>query len=386
MAKRRRVAVVIELDWALKYLVETYAGCQRYAAEVGWDCTLDPFADLTMKSPRGAGSYDGILGRPSRQLADKAAQAGVPVVNVYIGTDARNLPSVFPDFEAAGAMAAEHLMGRGFRRFGFLGFVREVASRLALRGFRSAIKASGLSCSVHRYPMNSPTRRRTWGAFRAGLEAWVDTWSTPIGVYSTRDLPCRYLIDVCRSKGLRMPGDVAVIGAGNEDVICASPAPSLTSIDLGYAQVGYQAAAMLDRLMHGEAPPQTPQLISPAKLIPRQSTDSYAVDDPVVAQALRFIAEHGHEPIKVSDVAAATHAARRSLERRFQEAMGRTIGQEIMRLRLERAKRRLVESDLPLKNVARHSGFTSDNHFYRTFVRLEGISPKAYRKARRQES
>jgi len=366
--------------------MEVFAGCQEYAAEAGWDCTINPFADRELKSHRRARRYDGILARATRQLADEAARGGIPVVNVWMNSPAVDLPGVLPDSETAGAMAARHLLGRGFRQFGFMGYLRDTCSRLQLKGFRSAIRGSGFSCSVHRFRIGSPTKAKTWEPFLAALAAWVDTWTTPIGVYSTEDLPCRYLIDVCRSKGLQIPRDVALIGTGNESVICASPPPTLTSIDLGEMQIGYQAAELLDRLMDGEQPPAGSQLVAPVELIPRQSTDSYAVDDPLVARALRFIAEHGHEPIKVGDVAAATPTTRRSLERRFQRAMRRTIAEEITRLRLERAKRRLVEADEPLKKVAAASGFSNPNHFNRAFVRLEGISPREYRQQRRQGS
>jgi len=225
-----------------------------------------------------------------------------------------------------------------------------------------------------------------WEAFIAGLEAWVDTWTTPIGIYVTHDLYCRYLIDVCRSRGLEVPSDVALIGTFNESVICASPAPTLTSIDLGYPQIGYQAAELLDRLMDGEPPPEGPRWIEPSELVPRQSTDAYAVDDPLVGQALRFIAEHGHEPINVRTVADEIPTVRRTLERRFRAALGRTIAEEITRLRLERVKRRLVETEEPLKVVALASGFSSAQQLYKAFLRIEGISPQQYRRQRQQSS
>ena len=76
MAKRRRVAVMIELDWPFKRHMEVFAYCQQYAAEAGWDCTVNPFADRAMKSRRGASLYDGILARATRQLADEARRAG----------------------------------------------------------------------------------------------------------------------------------------------------------------------------------------------------------------------------------------------------------------------------------------------------------------------
>ncbi len=384
MAKRRRVAVAIELEWIFNRHMKVFAGCQEYSTATGWDCTINAFVDRTLAAHRGACPYDGIVGRATGRLGDVARRAGVPLVNVMMTSSAKDLSSVFPDFKTAGMMAARHLLGRGFRQFAFMGCKRDVTSQLNLKGFRSTLKDSGFSCLTHRYHISQPYKARTWNAFIDNLAAWVDTWTPPIGIYVTHDLDCRYLIDVCRSKGLNVPRDAAVIGSENEEVICASPPPSLTSIDLNYTQVGYQAAAMLDRLMDGDKPPTEPLLIAPAELIPRQSTDSYAVDDPLVARALRFIAEHGHEPISADDVACIVPTTLRSLQRRFHKAMRRSISEELLRLRLERAKRRLVETNEPLKNVWQASGFNNRTHFYRAFVRLEGISPKVYRQQRRQ--
>ena len=153
----------------------------------------------------------------------------------------------------------------------------------------------------------------------------------------------------------------------------------MTSIDVGYAQVGYRAAAMLDRLMNGAEVPPEPELVAPAELIPRQTTDSFAADDPMVARAMRFIAENGHRPMQVNDVATAVATTRRTLERRFRESIGRSIAGEITRLRLERAKRRLVETDAPLKDIAKDAGFRVADHFYKVFARVEGMPPSRYR-------
>jgi len=380
---KRRVAVMIDLDWPLKYHVEVVAGCQQYATRAGWDYTINPFAGQALASHRGGGPYDGVLGRATQKLADTARQAGVPVVNVWMNSPARQLPSVFPDVEEAGRMAARHLLGRGFRQLGYLGFARDVCSQLQLKGFRSVARREGLPCLVHRFGRTHVTKSAAhWEAFIGGLRGWVDTWTTPIGIYATHDLQCRYVIDVCRSRGLQVPRDFAVVGTFNESVICASPAPTLTSIDLGYTHVGYRAAELLDRLMDGQPPPEEPEWIAPAELIPRQSTDAYAVDDPLVNRALRFIAEHGHERIQVGTVARKISTNRRTLERRFHASLGRSVAEEITRLRMERVKRRLVETDEPLKAVASAAGFTSAQQLYKTFLRVEGVSPKQYRQQR----
>jgi LacI family transcriptional regulator len=153
---------------------------------------------------------------------------------------------------------------------------------------------------------------------------------------------------------------------------------------MGYGQVGYRAAAMLDRLMSGGEPPSSPELVAPAELVPRSSTDVFASDDLLVARALRFISENSHQRIQVKDVATAVATTRRTLERRFSASAGRTIADEITRLRLERAKRRMVETDAPMKDVAIDAGFRNSDHFYKVFARIEGIPPTQYREERQQ--
>ena len=374
---------MMDLDWAIKHFQEIYASCQKYATQAGWDCTVDQFAARTVRMNRGSKPYDGYLAYVADDAVDDLGHANVPIVNVRRTAPITSLPSVFPDYEAIGVMGAVHLMGRGFRQFGFLGAPADTSSKLVLKGFRSELKTAGLSCLVRRFPVYELGKPQNWRALMSGLDAWIDTWSTPIGIFAVRDVTCRYLIDMCRSKGLHVPRDVAVIGMGDENIICESGEPSITSIDPGFTQVGYQAAALLDRLMDGAAPPDDPILLPPAGLIMRGSTDSYAAADPVVARALRFIAEHGHEPITIDEVARAAVMTRRSLERRFQKIMQRTIGQELLRMRLERAKRRLVETDEPLKQVAGDSGFNSRRSFDRAFISNEGISPNQYRTQRR---
>lgn len=383
--KTRRVAISLELDWGFKRHLEVYAGCQRYADEAGWECTINPAVDRTLIGASGEIFFDGVIARATKPIADAARKAGVPLVNVWMNSPVSDLPSVFPDCEACGVMAAEHLLGRGFRNFGFLGYQRDIDSRLELNGFRGAIRREGFRTKVCRFSRTSVSgNARGWDAFVADLEEWIDSWETPIGVFVCQDLYCRHVIDVCRSKGLHVSQDVAIVGASNELEICNAPPPSLTSIDMGYGQIGYRAAAMLDHLMSGNKVPGEPELVAPAELIPRQSTDVFAADDPLVARALRFIAENSHMRIQVKHVATAVATTRRTLERRFRVSVGRSIADEITRLRLERAKRRMVETDAPMKDVAKDAGFRTADHFYKVFARVEGIPPTQYREEHQQ--
>ena len=108
-------------------------------------------------------------------------------------------------------------------------------------------------------------------------------------------------------------------------------------------------------------------------------------EDQIVREALRYIAESSDQMIRANDVVRAAATTRRILERRFKESLSRTIADEIGRFRIERAKRYLVDSDAALKAVALDAGFTDANHFDKTFVRVEGVSPTQFRQRHRRE-
>jgi LacI family transcriptional regulator len=380
------VGIWLDLDWGLKRELEVYAGVRKYADEAGWVCTLDPALERSLRPGPGGIAYDGVLGRVTKPMADAARKAGVPVVNTWLNSPQQGIPSVFLDFDASGGMAAEHLLDRGFRSFGYLGFRVMKDTRRQLRGFRAVLAREGFRCLVYRFPHALLVRRSVpgWERFVAGLNQWIEAWQPPIGIFVCEDLYCRFLIDACRLKGLRVPGDVAIIGSGNETEICAFPSPSLTSIDQGHSQKGYRAAALLDRLMDGEAAPGEPELVAPAELVLRQSTDVFATEDPLVARALRFMAGNCHTAVPVAAVAAAVATTRRTLERRFRASVGRSIAEEMIRLRLNRAKRHIVETDAPLKEVALSSGFLTANHFTKAFTRIVGTPPTRFREERQQ--
>jgi LacI family transcriptional regulator len=381
MGENRRVAMAIELAWPYRRHHDVFAGAHRYAQEHGgWKFILDEYPELALESKPSKAEYDGIIGRATPRLVAAAEAAGVPLVNVWHSSPVTHVPLVAPDFEAVGRMAAEHLLARGFEHFGFLGRTREKSPREQLRGFRRVLKTAGFSCSSLMVPSNYATTAANWRKFTARLDRWIDEWSCPMGISTSYDLLARHVACACDRRGLNVPQDVAMVGTHDESVICNHPEPSLTSIDLGYERVGYRAAELLGELMDGALEPTESIYVPPGELIPRRSTDSLAVEDDLVASAMRFITEHSHERIKVGDVAEGVRAPRRTLERRFSECLGRSIAGEIARLRVERAKRKLVGTKATIKSIAREFGFADSLQMAVVFNRLEGMSPNAYRR------
>lgn len=187
------------------------------------------------------------------------------------------------------------------------------------------------------------------------------------------------LLDACRRAERSVPDEVAVISVDNDEYICLFAKPTLTSIDVNTEEIGCQAAALLASMMAGEKPPQEFVQVPPRGIVARRSTDAWALPDEQISAAVRYIRDHACEDISVERLLEHCKLSRRTLERRFKELLGRTPNAEILRVRLENARRALARTDLPVAKVAVNSGFRSISYFTTTFRRATGLSPVAYR-------
>lgn len=395
--RKLRIGVAINAQHMHAEDQELYHGVRDYSHEhPEFVCMLAPFAGEDLKaSLHGRAPFDGVLAQATPELVAIAAQANVPVVDVWRDSPVTvPINCVFPDFPKAGQWVAQHLMSRGFERFGYVVNRRAMAQaemcdgRLIQgqsNGFVHHLESRGFRCAKFVAPRVVDASAAIWRRWARAIRAWLIKQPKPIGLFVPSDWLCRYIADVVADLGLKVPHDVGLVCADNEPNLCLLANPSLTAIDLGYRRVGYEAAAMLQRLL-GEGPGHREReilVIEPRALHPRLSTDATSVRDPLVASAMRYILEHAHEGIGVRDVATQAITTRRTLERRFREVLDRTVMQEITRCRLERLKRRLAENDDPIKSLVEESGFNSVRVLYETFVREEGMSPSAYRAKRR---
>ncbi|HSI32449.1 MAG: substrate-binding domain-containing protein [Phycisphaerae bacterium] len=382
-SRPRRVAVKLDLDWPYKRHAATFAGLQAYAQAQGWQSTVDEYVEDTIARDPGSVPYDGIVARATTLLARRAARLNIPVVNVWASSPARDrLPGVFPDFPATGRLRAEHLLSRGLQRFGALTADRDRGQDEELAAFARTVEAAGFTCAAARVALDVSSSLIEWRRTERTIARWMDAWEPPIGVYVGSESQGRIVAQACHRRGWRVPQDVAIIAGRNEETLCAGLHPTLSSVEAGYERVGAEAARVLDALMAGEPPPLKPILIPPIGLVVRESTDFFAVDDALVAAALRFIAANSHLRIGQDDVARAVSAETRTLQRRFRKHLGRAIATEVRRARLERAKRELAQSDRSLKEIARGVGFGDPVRLCEVFRRELGVTPSQYRRDR----
>lgn len=381
----RRIALVLELDWALKRHASVYAGTQRYFDEQGWESVIDEYPLDSLPTRRGKPlPYDGVIARVTKSLAERCSQLNVPLVNVWSSSPLRDkLPGVYPDYQASGSLRAEHLLARGLRSFAALGNRRDSADFLEMQGFIDTIRSNGYACEVAWMSRMFSDSLPQWRSFNQTIATWMDKWELPIGVFVGADSVGRMVVQKCRERGWRVPEDVVITAGRNEETVCERPRPSITSMEFGYERVGYESAKLLNQLIDGKRLNTNTVLIPPQGLIVRESTDFLIADDELISAALSYIAANSNRRIGQGDVARALSVETRTLQNRFRKVLNQSIAGTIRQVRLERAKRELVQSNRPLKNIARDVGFGSAMRMYDLFKRELGMTPTQFRKQRR---
>lgn len=382
-----KVALLIET--ARGYGRGLLRGIVRYARLHGpWAFYVTPgdFEQALPKMEQWGGT--GIIARIENQrIAETILATGLPLVALDLsdeqlaaGHPLSRVCEVRSDSFRAASMAVDHLLERGFRRFAFVGIAGRVWSRRREEAFCERVRAAGYEPHVYRPPRGR--RQREWGREQSIMAEWLRRLPKPTGLMACNDDRGREVLEACRAAGLQVPDEVAVVGVDNDSLLCDLADPPLSSVSLNAERGGFDAAALLDRLMRGRPGRARAQriVVEPLGVVTRRSTDVMALADRAAARALRFIRENAARPIQVDEVVRHVGRSRRALEIRFRRAVGRSIHAEIQRAHIERVKRLLQETDLAMPKVAEAAGFTSASYFGAVVRRALGMTPAQYRR------
>lgn len=366
----RRVGIITPA--MSSYSLSLLEGISRYAAlQQTWQLRTEPPTPLGALGSLDAFEGDGLIAyadTPAAPLRQMLALP-MPVVNVASSLEPLPLPSVHPDNHAVGRLAAGHFLERGFRHFAVYAHLGYGWVLARVTGFSDELERAGRQATViERLSQN-------------GVDSLLGL-PRPLALFAVNDQTAFDTLSMCSDRDVRVPEEIAVLGVDDEATFCNLSRPPLSSIKTDIPRVGYEAAALLDRLMQGAARPNRPLLIPPKGLTTRRSTDVMAMDDVEVAAAVRFIREHGCESITVEDVAHEAGLSRSALDRRFKAALGRTPAAEIMRCRLNRVRELLTSTDWTMSRIADACGFPDGNYLAATFRRELGMTPTEYRRRR----
>lgn len=378
---RPRVALIVETSLASGR--DILRGIARFAQEQGsWSLFHAPRG-----LEEGVGPWlsrwrgDGIIARiQNRAIANAVAAAHVPTVDVLGVLPESGFPIVRVDDASVSRLAAEELLRRGFRNFAFFGIAGENWSERRRDAFQEFITSKGWPSSVFESPRHFEGRM-SWRAYIRDITRWLGTLPKPLGLMVCSDQCGSDVLEACRSADLAVPDEVAVIGVDDDEPLCEVCHPPLSSVLPGHVKVGYEAAALLQRLMSRSRPPTQPVLIHPQNVVVRRSTDVLAVEDAVVANALRFIRDHACEGVSVDQVARAAGVSRSDLQRRFRRVLSRAVHDELVAARIKRAVELLTNSNLSLDEIAERAGFNHQAYMSAVFRLQMNATPSSVRRA-----
>ncbi len=323
----------------------------------------------------------GMLGRPD--LMKRAKMIRAPLVNVHGGRRYEGAAQIGCDHNAIGRLAAEHLSSLGLANFACIGFPGEDPNLdHRLGGYINSLDGRTVHVfdPMAEYPPCPRIRGTLIEPDDERLHRWVSSLPKPCAVFASGDMMAARVLRSCLHLSIPVPEEVAIVGVGDMPEFCLDLPIALSSVAVPWEQIGFEAGAILNRIMSGGKAPETPILLGPLGVTVRRSSDVLAVADRRIVEALRYIRAHACEGIRTPDILKHVPMGRRVLERKFRTVMNRSPHEEILRIRLEKAVSLLINTNQTLECIAEDTGFSTAARLSVEFKKKFAASPGAYRK------
>ncbi|QQR35595.1 DNA-binding transcriptional regulator [Devosia oryziradicis] len=385
MVDEFNVAVIVETSNS--YARGILRGIHDYAKSRRWTLYLTEHGRHELdESFAGDWKFDGIIARiETDSMARIVTAMGVPTVDVSAARLVQGIPWVETDDEAIARLALEHLRDCGLQNFAYFGDPFYNWSIWRQQAFERLLGRDLLKSQIFNLPARQEPRVRWWTQ-REAIRAWLDRLPKPVGIFACYDGCGQQLLEICRYYDIAVPGDVAIVGVDNDELLCEITTPTMSSIVPNAFRTGVYAAEILDRLLRGDKLSGRKHSIEPLGVRKRVSTDVLAVGDRHVAEAVAFIRNNARNNIGVEDLLGSIPLSRRVLEARFRKALNRTPHQEILRVRANAVREMLVETDLSLSEISAAMGIEHPEYLSVFFKKETGLTPREYRDQARARS
>lgn len=333
--------------------------------------------------------FSGVVIDETNDLFPKLDTFGsVPIVTIESVRPPAHLPKnriyLYCDNNAIGNMAASFLISKGFKSFGYVNHALGLAWSIERgKAFASALRKAGFPCAIYNSP--NPKTPDVIVQDRLFLAKWLRELPKPIALFAANDIRSLDVLDACRQEKISVPGDIALLSCDDDELLCETANPSLSSIRFSTVDAGHRAAEILDRLIRGSRSlPRKERLVpyGPMSVTERLSSESVKRNDPLVESALSLIRLNAFSGLHVQKLAQKLKVSRRTLETRFRSATGRSIYDELLRIRFDSVCKHLREGKLTIADIAERCGFPDASHLGVMFKRRFGMTPSEYRNGR----
>lgn len=349
-----------------------------------WDIYVEEDFRYRIKNIRDL-SGDGIIAdydNPEIQQALQGCQ--MPVVGTgssyFDPAQYPNVPYFATDNEALVSAAYNHLIDKGLQRFAFYGLPEDPMHRWARereQAFQNLSTQNAFSYDIYHGHLTTPDN---WQNALRELGEWLKSLTQPIGIIAVTDARARHILQICDHLGIMIPDQISLIGIDNEELTQYLSRVSLSSVEQGCRQIGFQAAKCMHAILLGKNHKSNqPELIPPQGVVERQSSDFRALLDPNVIKATHFIRHNACRGIKVSQVVDYVGISRSNLETRFLAEYGHSMHTQLHQTKFNRAKYLLETTNIPIPEIALSCGFHTTQYLYTVFRRDLQTTPKEYR-------
>jgi len=289
--------------------------------------------------------------------------SGIPIPTVAIEIDhhlfgkrQERLSFLRTDNAGIGRTGANYLQNLGmFRSFAFIPDQQN--------SYWAQARAAAFSETLARFGCRVETFAPAVGSadIIAELGDFLLRLPKPIGVMAAWDMTAAQVISACRAHKLHVPSQVSVIGVDNDEFICESVTPALSTILVDREKQGYDAAVILHKMMRKCTKRTAAPICRVVKIVQRESTAPLSPSAPLIQRALMFIDEYALRGITPNDVARKLGVSRRLLDLRFHEQQAGTLAGRIRQRRLEEVESLVQTTRLSDVRIAERCGFANVN-------------------------
>ena len=302
-----------------------------------------------------------------------------------IARELKPVGRILYDNTAVARLAADHLVDAGFTDFAFVEERSNVAWSVERKQlFTKEIAARGFTCRIYESSRNGDADDS------AALRDWLAALPRPTALLAACDIRARHVLDACRAAGLDVPGDIAILGVDDDESICETAMPTISSIAMSTEDAGFKAAEILAAVMEsrhlgGSNLSRIRQrrpidvFYGGTHVVERRSTKRDTVRDALVSRCRVLMEANAGRKFNVADLVLHLNVSRRTLETHFRAATGQSLNDEITALRIRRAKNLLAKTSMSQAEIAAECGFCDASHMNVIFRRHCSALPSAFR-------
>ncbi|WP_286156052.1 AraC family transcriptional regulator, partial [Parabacteroides goldsteinii] len=374
------IKILLLTDFSSGYSRSLLENVVRYAREVGpWAFYRMPLYFRELYGDEGVVEWakkweaDAIIAQFSDIDLSVLNQLNIPIIVQNYKERSSGISNLTGDYFGTGVIAANFFLHKGYKSFAYYGLTDTVWGRERGEGFKKIVSNKGYE--VYEFNNRKRVPSEKWSFDVEQVSRWLLSLPKPIALFACDDYYALQITEVCKMYDISIPEEIAVLGVDNDKLLCNISDPQLSSIELDIENGGYEAGKLLHQFIEKKIIAPVDIIIKPVRIVPRASTERFAVSDRHIEQLLQYIDNNYQNPLSVDELTQIIPFSRRVLEKKFKRETGTSVYQYLLDLRIEKFADLLITTDLPLIEAATRSGFTDYKNISRIFTKAKEMTP-----------